>query len=206
MRVFPFIAPEFDLILSNNHVLGAVGPTLCPNTAPFGTWVLQPGTLDIGSDPGFDPTYVVGASVLSVPINFSPGAVNYVDAAVALTHPDFASKVIHDLGFAPTPSLGVAAVGMPVTKSGRTTGVTTGTVQSIFTTVDVDYDSPCGIARFELQAIVTPGAFSASGDSGAVVLDTATKIPVGLLFAGGPTSTVMNHIVLVYFLAGVFVE
>jgi streptogramin lyase len=48
-------APASKFILSNNHVLGAVGPTLCPSTARAGrTWTLQPGTLDIGWDPGDD--------------------------------------------------------------------------------------------------------------------------------------------------------
>jgi hypothetical protein len=40
MMVNPFGNPSMKLILSNNHVLGAVGPTLCPDTAPMFTWTL----------------------------------------------------------------------------------------------------------------------------------------------------------------------
>jgi hypothetical protein len=95
---------------------------------------------------------------------------------------------------------------MQVIKSGRTTGVTQGTVQSVNTTVKVDYGGGCGIARFVSQVIVTPGSFSAGGDSGSVVLDSNTMKPVGLLFAGSATSTVMNHILFVYLRLGVFVD
>ena len=38
-------APNLKFILSNNHVMAAAPPNLCPNTAPNGTWILQPGTL-----------------------------------------------------------------------------------------------------------------------------------------------------------------
>ncbi|MFA4915450.1 MAG: hypothetical protein WC560_02110 [Syntrophales bacterium] len=55
--------PSILYILSNNHVLGSKGPNLCPNTAVLGqTWTLQPGTLDIGNDPGNDLNYKVGVA------------------------------------------------------------------------------------------------------------------------------------------------
>ena len=204
MRVRSLFAPDVKFILSNNHVMGAVGPTLCPDTAPLGTWVLQPGTLDIGYDPGKDPYYLAGLKFLSVPINFSLFANNLVDAAIALTSTSYADRTILDIG-PPTPEFAMAAPGMNVTKSGRTTGVTTGTVQSINTTVLVSYDI-CGTARFVGQVVVTPGTFSDAGDSGSVVLDSSTMKPVGLLFAGSPTSTIMNHILFVYLSLGVFVD
>jgi hypothetical protein len=56
------------------------------------------------------------------------------------------------------------------------------------------------------QVIVTPGSFSGPGNSGSVVLEENTMKPVGLLFAGGPTSTIMNHILFVYLSLGVFVD
>jgi hypothetical protein len=204
MRVLSLYAPDIKFILSNNHVLGAAGPSLCPDTAPFGTWVIQPGTLDIGADPGNDPFYFVGLTFMSIPIDFSPTASNLVDAAIALTAPPFADKTILDIG-SPNPDLAVAYPGMEVIKSGRTTGVTTGLVQSVNTTVFVTYDG-CGTARFVNQVIVTPGSFSAPGDSGSVILESSTLTPVGLLFAGGPTSTVMNHILFVYLSLGIFVD
>lgn len=205
MRVRSLYNPDVKFILSNNHVLGAVGPTLCPNTAPMWTWVLQPGTLDIGFDPGNDPKYLVGLTFLQEPIDFSPFANNLVDAAIAYTVPALADNTILDLG-PPTPELAYAAPGMQVIKSGRTTGVTEGTVQSVYTTVLVNYGGSCGTARYVGQVIVTPGAFSAGGDSGSVVLEKDTMKPVGLLFAGSPVSTIMNHILFVYLKLGVFVD
>ena len=68
MRVQSKSMPSQKFILSNNHVLGAIGPTDCPNTAHKGiTWALQPGTLDIGLDPGNDPHYYVGTVANYVP-------------------------------------------------------------------------------------------------------------------------------------------
>lgn len=210
MLVRSFEYPDIKFILSNNHVLGAIGPTLCPNTAPLWTWTLQPGTLDIGADPGYDPYYLVGAVVGWFPIDFTPGVDNYVDAALSWTIPELAKKEILDIGN-PNPALGLASLGMAVKKSGRTTGVTSGTVESVNTTVNVCYGDEtcsCGTARFAYQFIVTSGtgSFSAPGDSGSVVLESATNTPVGLLFAGSSTQTVCNHIWVVYFLSGTFVD
>ena len=204
MRVRSLFAPDIKFILSNNHVIGAVGPTLCPDTAPLGTWVLQPGTLDIGFDPGNDPDYLVGLKFYSVPIDFSPGANNLVDAAIAFTVPSLADNTILDIG-APTPEFAFALPGMQVKKSGRTTGVTTGTVQAINVTSFVNYGD-CGTARFVKQVSVTPGSFISGGDSGSVALESATGKPVGLLFAGSPTVAIMNHILFVYLKLGVFVD
>jgi hypothetical protein len=152
MRVLAFVAPNVKFILSNNHVMGAIGPTLCPETAPLVTWILQPGTRDIGFDPGNDPFYLVGVKFLSVPIDFDPGANNLVDAAIAFTVPSLADKTILDLG-PPTPQFAIALPGMQVIKSGRTTGVTEGTVQAINVTALISYGS-CGTARFVNQFIV----------------------------------------------------
>jgi len=203
MLVHSWSSSDLKFILSNNHVIGAIGPSLCPNTAQnWQTWVLQPGTLDIGFDPGEDPQYLVGLTAYYVPIQFGSTARNLVDAAIAYTLPDYASKEILGIG-APTPQLAFPIPGMTVIKSGRSTGVTTGTIQSINTTVMVSYGS-CGTARFVRQVVVGPSSFSAPGDSGAVVLENETLKPVGLLFAGGSDITVMNNIVFVYLSLGVF--
>ena len=84
--------------------------------------------------------------------------------------------------------------------------MTTGTVQSVNTTSLVNYGEDCGTARFVAQVIVKPGTFSAGGDSGAAILNADTLNPVGLLFAGSETSTIMNHMLLVYLTLGVFVD
>ena len=204
MRVRSLAFPDVKFILSNNHVMGAVGPSLCPDTAPLFTWILQPGTLDIGFDPGQDPTYVAGFLAGAVPIEFSLTANNIVDAAVAITSPSLASTEILGIGN-PTPQLGFATPGMPLIKSGRTTGVTTGTVVSINTTVLVSYGEDCGTARFVGQTITNAG-LGASGDSGSVVLNRNNGVPVGLYFAGSPFFGIMNQIYWVYVSLGVFVD
>jgi len=207
MRVHPLGNPNLKLILSNNHVLGAVGPDLCPNTAdgyplPM-TWTVQPGSLDLGFDPGNDPSYVAGLVFRFVPIDFTPGARNRVDAAAAVTTTSYASAEILGLG-QPNAALGAATIGMPVTKSGRTTGVTTGTVIAVNATVSVNYGS-CGTATFEGQVITSAG-LGDSGDSGSIVLEQGTNTPVGLYFAGSFFSGIMNPILDVYRELRVFVD
>jgi hypothetical protein len=93
-----------------------------------------------------------------------------------------------------------------VKKSGRTTGLTNGTIAAINVTVDVGYSKECGgratqVARFVNQIRITPGTFSAGGDSGSLVVEANTTDPangrprpIGLLFAGSSTSTFANPI------------
>lgn len=202
LRVRFFDAPDVHAILSNNHVLGARGPLLCPNTAVhLQTLALQPGTLDIGFIPADPAPFTVGLFLGSQPIQFSVSANNLIDAAVSYTTPDFADSSILNLG-QPTQGFITPAPGMTVTKTGRTTDTTVGTIQSVNTTVLVNYGTDCGVARFVSQIIITsPGnGFSAGGDSGSAILQQSTKVPVGLLFAGSPTQTIANDIRLVYFL------
>ena len=68
-------------------------------------------------------------------------------------------------------------------------------------TVDIGYPKQCGseavnVARFVNQIRITPGTFSAGGDSGAVITEDVASNPrtVGLLFAGSGSSTLANHI------------
>ncbi|HTY52408.1 MAG TPA: hypothetical protein VMB35_04380 [Methanomicrobiales archaeon] len=79
---------------------------------------------------------------------------------------------------------------MAVRKSGRTSGLTSGEIQQVDVTVDVDYGSG-RTARFTDQLLA--GAMSQGGDSGSAVLDTSNNL-VGLLFAGSDTSTIFNRI------------
>lgn len=206
MRVRSLVVPGLKLILSNNHVLGTQGPDLCPGVAaPLNTVTLQPGTLDIGSDPGATAYYAVAVVGGFVPLDPAPAASNLVDAAVSITNEQLADTSILNLGD-PNPVLGFAAPGMAVTKTGRTTDTTNGTVSTVNSTVYVSYGGSCGIYRFVRQVVITPGTFSSGGDSGSVVLETATKTPVGLLFAGSATQTIANPIHAVYLRLGIFVD
>ena len=208
LRVRSLLDPNFIFILSSNSVLGAKGPTLCPNSAQFGDGVLQPGTLDIGLDPGLNLFHGIGAVGGVVPLDFTPGADNVVDAAVAFTLPQLSSTEILGIG-EPNPTLDdgiVALPGMAVTKSGRTTGVTRGIVTAINVTAPVHYAPGCGTAHFVGQVAIFPGEFAASGDSGSSILQTATDQPVGLLFAGSPNLVLANQILLVYLNTGTVVD
>ena len=84
-----------------------------------------------------------------------------------------------------------AELGMAVRKSGRTTGLTTGTVEVVDATVRVGYGA-AGTALFENQ-IVT-GNMSAPGDSGSLLVERDGQRAVGLLFAGSDQSTIFNPI------------
>lgn len=201
MLVRSLTNPDVKFILSNNHVLGAVGPDLCPNTAPQGTWTLQPGTLDIGNDPGKDPFYVAGVVAGYYPLIGGILPRNIIDAAISITNTSLAKTQILNIGN-PNPAVGIASPGMNVIKSGRTTGVTNGTVDSVNVSVGVDYD--CAVYYFRGQTMITPGTFSAGGDSGSAILESGTLTPVGLLYAGSPEFTVANQIFWVYALLKVF--
>ena len=91
------------------------------------------------------------------------------------------------------------AVDMAVEKSGRTTGLTTGSIGAVNVTVSVTGYGVCGcgqpgerpaeMAKFVKQFSVSSTTFSSGGDSGSLIVKVpasgAKPNPVGLLFAGG---------------------
>jgi hypothetical protein len=80
---------------------------------------------------------------------------------------------------------------MRVAKSGRTTGLTCGSVSAVAVDVSVDYYRDCAETRpyltklFTDQVAMSGDRFSDAGDSGAMVVDAGNAEPVGLFFAGG---------------------
>lgn len=84
-----------------------------------------------------------------------------------------------------------ASINLPVRKSGRTTGTTSGMIEMLDATVDVGYGGSL-VATFENQIIAS--AMSSPGDSGSVVVDATLPLAVGLLFAGSDVSTIINPI------------
>ena len=172
-------------ILSNNHVLARSG------RATLGEDTLQPGLVDSGCSP-------TGNIVGDFAGNFVPLGTANVDAALATARGNVdASGAILDVGV-PRNTPQTATVGMPVMKSGRTTGFTTGNITSIHTSVTVQYMRGCGVGRpFNISyanQLVT-GAMSAGGDSGSLLLSNdGSPNPVGLLFAGSSSTTVYNPI------------
>lgn len=193
-------------ILSNNHVLAKENEpdnSLSPN----GRIIIQPGLLDEGpcSLSLGDPDHQVGELVDYVLLKFGKGKnlpENTVDAAIASNLDMDTSGNIMGIGGL-SGHVENALVNMPVQKSGRTTGHTFGTIAAIDVTLNVSYDS--GTARFtgQTEVVGTCMDFSAGGDSGSLIVtvpdDTSTTSPplpdaVGLLFAGGGSSTFANPI------------
>lgn len=113
---------------------------------------------------------------------------NLVDAALA--RPLVPTDVLDNiLGIGMVMGTAPGTLGMAIQKSGRTTGVTTGTITQVNVTVQVQY-GPGQIAVFADQLMA--GAMSQGGDSGSAVLDQDKRL-VGLLFAGSETTTIMNR-------------
>ena len=180
--------------LSNNHCYART------NDADIGDAVIQPGTYDGGSSPGDD----IGNLHDYEPLifgNFGKCLMrgkqcNYMDAAIAATTTNDLGNATPGDGYGtPDPSVALATVGMEVKKYGRTTIETHGLVDSINASVRVSYDS--GTATFVEQIIITPGGFSAGGDSGSLIVSEDGNNPVALLFAGSSTVTIGSPIGLI---------
>ena len=102
------------------------------------------------------------------------------------------------------------AVNRAVAKSGRSTGLTCSTVDSINTNTSVDYTVNCDgtgkmfTIQYTNQIDVLGGDFSGQGDSGSLIVTQDTAAPVALLYAGSDTDTVGNPVadVLNFFKSG----
>jgi hypothetical protein len=114
---------------------------------------------------------------------------NLVDAAIArpLKVQDLSREIL-EVGTIKGSVSG--ELGMAIKKSGRTTWLTTGEIQQVDVTVNVQYGAG-RIARFTDQLLAGP--MSQGGDSGSAVLDKTNRL-VGLLFAGSDSSTIVNRI------------
>jgi len=202
------------LLLSNNHVF-ANG-----NDAQAGDAILQPGPFDGGKPGADVAAHLARFVPIEFPsasgecglagnlaalanalarllgsqhrlsaIRLNPQATNRIDAALARPVSD---DQIRDeiLGIGVVRGTRPARLLMPVRKSGRSTGVTTGEIAVIDTTVNVGYGEES--ARFEGQIVTGP--MSAPGDSGSLLVAGDSLHAVGLLFAGSDQSTVYNPI------------
>lgn len=199
------------VILSNNHVLAN------SNDAGIGDAILQPGPHDGGTSEDkiatledFVPISFVdqpspcsiGRAITSV-LNFiariclrktrleaiQTSTNNLVDAAIATpVTDDVVTNEILEIGI--PQGTAQAELGMAIQKSGRTTGLTTGEVEYVDVTVNVQYGAG-KIACFTDQ--IMAGTMCEGGDSGSIVLDNENHV-VGLLFAGSDTSTIINRI------------
>jgi len=171
-------------ILSNNHVLGRL------SSAKVGEPIVQPGFVDTFCD--FAQPNVVAHFTAAPPIDSSN-----VDAAIAEVVPgavDSQGDIIglggisSDGSYIASPPANTtvdAAIGMAVAKSGRTTGLSCGTVLAVDGSFTMDFPADCGNPTrqqigFSGQVIVGYGLIR-PGDSGSLIVDTATSRPVGLV-------------------------
>jgi hypothetical protein len=188
-------------ILSNNHVLAE------SDQARAGDTVVQPALVDLNCNPQAGRS--VGSLRFVVPLQSRQ---TNVDAALAAATPAVdGTGAILQLGpsvngvltaAAPAAGGGEALTAgllnqLHVVKSGRTTGLTCSTVNTVDLSVQVDYYYDCAetqpyYTKTYVNQIGIPGAsFADSGDSGALVLDAGNAQPVGLFFASGADDN--NH-------------
>jgi hypothetical protein len=214
------------VVLSNNHVLDRSGQGVAGEAI---NQPLQLACTATGAAPPLTVAHLTQGAALKPVANETTGpcatdtskaalcgqAPSNVDAAFAEIVPGQVdlSGTILDLGpvgttnispAAPSSAIGVASLGEPVGKSGRTTGLTCSTVQSLNVTILINYEGKCGdvsngiapafTAYFKNQVTVSGGSFSAGGDSGSLIVDTNTSRPVALLYGGNTLSTVANPI------------
>lgn len=174
--------------MSNNHVYAD------ENRASIGDNVLQPGPYDGGINPADAIGKLSDFQFISFCTSSCPD--NTIDAAIALSSTaNLGNSTLPDGYGTPKSTTVTPQVNMAVMKYGRTTGLTAGKVYAINATVNVGYDS--GVARFVKQIVITPGKFSAGGDSGSLIVEnggTDDRKPVGLLFAGSSLYTIANPI------------
>lgn len=154
----------------------------CAGGAPMGSVTYHPGPDDVL---WCTPTISIGnVSAYATPDCL---ANNEVDLAFVVSSDGSTSWEIRDIGV-PDVFPGAAVIGDAVQKSGRTTGHTTGTVDAVNVTADVDMEC-CNDVRFVGQIRVVPAAagevISLGGDSGSALVDFAAPPQVvGLIFAG----------------------
>ncbi|HYL64040.1 MAG TPA: hypothetical protein VE077_15600 [Candidatus Methylomirabilis sp.] len=192
-----------DYILSNNHVLAN------SDAGTIGDAITQPGLIDAQCQ----TTGTATVANLSQFLTLENNPPNPIDAAIAQIvsgKVDTSGNILllgatTDANGVPVPGPPeagpgeAAAVGLAVAKSGRTTGLTCSTVDSISAAFSVQYQKGCGTgAMFTLnytgQISVLGGGFSNEGDSGSLIVRQDTANAVALLFAGSDTDAVGNPI------------
>lgn len=174
-------------LLSNNHVLAN------SNQGKYGDPIIQPGAADGGQS----PRNQIGNLVDFIPIQME-GPQNSVDCALAWVTLQNARPEIIQIG-RPNQTAMEPNRGMAVMKRGRTTGLTTnGIIEDVNFTVRVSYGEH-GWAIFNDQILIQGEGFSASGDSGSLILERNGYYPVGLLFSGNAEhgTTVANYLSVV---------
>lgn len=201
-----------NFILSNNHVLAR------SSVAANGEAILQAGAAAcfpaeqqvaaLSQQAALKPSPCTGVCTGAAPSNVDAAIAQVTSAATV-----DATGTILDLGAAsatgiadapPSTTLAVPATVLTnntqVAKSGRTSSLTCSTLSSVSTNIVVAYETSCGSnvtafnATFSNQVLVNGGNFSASGDSGSLIVTGDQARPLALLYGGNSTNTVGNPI------------
>lgn len=170
------------LLLSNSHVLADSGK------GKKGDAIIFPGQVDSGAN----PADLVGQLEDFVPFTVGPDLVNRVDCAVAKPLKSRLSDLRAEIRLLGLPKGTIKPKrGMKVTKSGRTTGKTTGTIIDVNFRFVLTYPGVGDVGYID-QVLCT--RYTNSGDSGSLVLDVKSGKAVGLHFAGANGGSVFNPI------------
>ncbi len=182
-------------ILSNQHVFAGdqAASANDPDVAEVGQEINQPGLIEVNCG-DIPDDYVAWLTTWS---EYD----NNVDCAIAEVMSGMVDPMgsILEVGVLSSQTLD-AYVGLAVKKSGRTTGLTRGTVTSINGNFNVGGYDECGgepiTHYFTGQVVIEGRKISNSGDSGSLVVEDVTTNPraVGLLFAGGRNMALCNPI------------
>lgn len=190
-------------ILSNNHVLAK------SDSGIVGDDISQPGIIETNCQTAGTQT----VAHLSEFFNLETGPNPKIDAALAQTVGGMVDTSGNILLLGATQSNGVPdpgaphagplvapSVGQSVAKSGRTTGLTCSTVLATNVLASADYFKNCGdttpafTVNYTDLVSVAGGSFSATGDSGSLIVTQSNADPIALLFGGSDTDTVGNPI------------
>jgi hypothetical protein len=182
-------------ILSNSHVLARSGQAVA------GEPVDQPGLVDTNCS----PKTLVANFTQAAPLQNGPMNVDAAIAAIVTGQVDTTGAILQ-LGTVsggipqpapPANTVATAAINMPIAKSGRTTGLSCGTVQATNVSVSVDYSTSCGGATTSTivydNQVLTSGNFSDAGDSGSLIVEATTAQPLALLYAGDTTGAAVGN-------------
>jgi hypothetical protein len=168
-------------LLSNSHVLAKSGK------GKVGDVIVYPGNAD---NTGAKQAIATLSNI--VPFVLGNDFNNRIDAALAEIKKSITIKLDFSIRGAKKPFETVAPVrGMKIVTRGRTSGNTEGEVQDVHFSVVMPYPG-IGTVGFIDQVKCTN--YSKGGDSGAVIVDKASKKIVGLHFAGSGSASMFNPI------------
>src|SRR5947209_6923842 len=196
-------------ILSADHVLARSG------AASPGEPIIQPGLIDSGTCTSLGTTTVGNLTLGSFNLqNTSPPTVDAAIAQVVPNKVDSSGNILllgstTDANGVPVPGApnggsgepaGANIVGVPIAKSGRTTGQTCSSVSSTNTTTSITYTTNCDgsgtkfTVIYNNQVMILSGDFSGAGDSGSLIVIQDNATPLALLYGGSSTDTVGNPV------------